>query len=414
MHSIHLYSRQILCFFAWLVLWAAAGLWLVMNALQSEGDAWESSVRVGTEALAVSGATSRDWAGLLVDSAGRVLLAQPADLLDAVEDADAYVNALRAAAGGATQGWIDVDAAQGRFRRAYFSRTGQGGSWFALPPCRRLDFMCSPAPAWMGAAALALLAPLGLFMVWLARAMGTGATLPAQEAACSERMQAIGRLFGPVAHELNNQLGTIRNGACLIRRIDDVRLALPAQAVLRAVEAAGALTQRLQRYGGQGCARPQALDLGHWLPRLQPALALWLGQRMALDIGVAPQAMPVQADGEGLELVLGCIMLGVREVLTDGAVVRLTAGFLGEVAADGPACGDQVQVCVEAWSWAFWQQGLPAREDPVPVDGHGPLALARRLCRSLGSEIRMHSEPGRCVVVALVLPVRDAGIPPSA
>lgn len=424
MHSIHLHPRQILCFFAVLMLWAAAGLWLLVSALQSEGDAWESSVRIGTEALAVSGATSRDWAGLLLDSAGRVLLAQPADLLDAVQDADAYVGALRVAAGGATQGWLDIDVEQGRFRRAYLSRTRQGGSWFALPPCRRLDFMCSPQPAWMGAAALALLVPAGLCMAWLARAMGSGPLpLSAREGACGERMQATGRLSGPFAHELNNQLGIIRNCAYLIQRIEDERLALPVQTVLKAVEAASALTQRLQRYGERGCARPQALELSHWLPRLQPALALLLGKRMALDIGVAPEAMQVHVDREGFELVLSCIMLGVRDVLADGAVVRLTAGFLGGAVADGLASGRQVQVCVEAWvSWL--QEPAAPREGPQPAlatgddcdgcDGCGPLALAQDLCRSVGSEVWIRSQPGRCVVAVLVLPVRAEGAAPSA
>ena len=416
MHSIHLQPRQILCFFAWLMLWAAAGLWLVVHALQSEGDAWERSVRIGTEALAASGATSRDWAGLLVDRSGRVLLAQPADLLDAVEDADAYVDALRVAAGAASQGWIDIDAAQGRFRRAYLSRTRQGGAWFALPPCRRLDVMCSPAPAWMGAAALALLVPGGLLMAWLARAMGSG-PLPARRAACSERLQATGCLASPFAHELNNQLGIIRNCACLIERIDDERLELPVQALFRAVEAASALTQRLQRYGEPVCARPQALDVGHWLPGLQPALTLLLGKRMALDIGVAPQTMPVHVDREGFELALSCIMLGVREVLTDGAVVRLTAGCLDGAAADGLAPGRQVLVCVEAWV-AWPQEPAAPRERPQPSgvagDGCTPLALAQDLCRSLGGEVWIRSEPGRCMVAALVLPVQADGASPSA
>lgn len=315
MHAIYLRPRQILCLVTLPMLWAAAGLWLVLAALPPQGDAGEKAVHIGTVALA-------------------------------------------------------------------------------------------------------LLAPPGLFMVWLARAIGSG-PLPAQAAACSERMQAIGRLSGPFAHELNNQLGTVRNSAHLILRIDDARLALPVQALLRAVEAAGALTQRLQRYGDRERARPQPLDLNPWLPGLQPALALWLGPRMALDIGVASQAMQAHVDREGLELALGCLMQGVREVLADGAVVRVTAGLLGEVAAEGAASGRQVQVCVEAWAWSSWLPEPSApREEPLPAvaagDGQEPLALARSLCRSLGCEVWMRSEPGRCVVAALVLPVQDASVPPSA
>lgn len=422
MHSMYLRQRQILCFLALLMFWTAAGLWLIVSALQSEGDAQERSVRKGMEALAWSGNASQDWTGLLLDSSGRVLLSQPADLLDGMDSAQDYAARLWWAAAGTAQGWLDIDGAQGRFRRAYISRTGQGQAWVALPPCRRLDLRCSLQPVWLGAAALGLLATVGWVVAWLRRALRTadGRRLPPgpREIARCERMHAIGRLSLLFAHELNNQLGVISNSAYLVQRIDDARLALPAQAMLRGVEAAGALTQRLQRYGEQGCAGPRSLDLRDWLPRLQPALALVLGKRMELGMGVAAQAMQVRVNPDAFELALSCVMLGVREALADGTVVRLTAGLLDPAAEQGlAAAGRHVQICVEAW--AAWPQGpSPLGEKASPAGGtgadHEPLRLARGLCCSVGCQAWVRSEPGRCVMVALVLPLLEGAALPRA
>lgn len=419
---MYLRQRPILCFFALLLFWMAAGLWLVLSALQSESEAQERSMRAGMEALALSGNAGQDWTGLLLDSSGRVLLAQPADLLDGVGSAEDYAAMLLWAAVGTTQGWLDIEGVQGRFRRAYFSRTGQGQAWVALPPCRRLDPLCSAEPVWIGAAALGFLATLGWAVAWLARALRAvdGGRLPQVpgEVAWGERMHAIGRLSVVFAHELNNQFGIISNSAYLVQRIDDARLALPAQALLRAVESASALTQRLQRYGERGRARPRSLDLCDWLPRLQPALALALGKRMELGMGVAPQAMHVQLDPEAFELALSCVMLGVRDALAEGAVVRLTAALLDEAAEDGLAPGRHVQICVEAW--AAWPQGRPLPwQEPSPTEDarqeHELLRLAKALCRGLGAEVRARSESGRCMMVALVLPMGDgAALPPAS
>lgn len=274
--------------------------------------------------------------------------------------------------------------------------------------------------AWIVGAGLVLLALVELAVA--KRAMGAAgaargsddaAAVPrrTQEAARQQRMEAIGRLSGRFAHELNNQLGVISNSAYLVQRCaDDARLARPAQAMLRAVESASLLTRRLQRYGERPGAAARVLDLNGWLPGLEPVLTLVLGRRVALGIGVAPTPLQVHVDPDELELALTGVMLSVREVLVHEAMVRLTALPVEEAAASGLPAGHYAQICVEAW--AAWPDGPATPGDSASpphwamADASLPpeLGLLQGLCRSAGGRVWLRSEPGRCMLVWLALP----------
>jgi signal transduction histidine kinase len=278
---------------------------------------------------------------------------------------------------------------------------------------------------WLQAAALpALGLALGLVLRMLRSAGRQDRTLTApgqgvQEAPSVDRTQhmaVMGRLAERFAHEFNNQLGIISNSAHLVQRsADDARLALPAQAMLRAVDAAGRLTRRLQKLGSRPGLGPQRLDLARWLVEGREELCLLLGRRVPLDLLPANRAVPVRVDPDALDLALSGALLCVREALVDGAHARLWAGPLeaqhGLPDLVAPAEG-LVQVCLQAL--APWAQGQAlAEEGPAApwtqAGGCDPLDLtvARQVCEAAGGGVWVAYEPGRRLSIRLVLSRAD-------
>lgn len=388
------------------------------NALPQAGAsvlaAWETGAAAGME-------------GMLVDGRGHVVLARPADLLGDVQHASGLASAVAANGSAALQGWTQAEDAEGHLRRAYYLQSPQQWTWVTLVHCTSLDPACSPGVYWMAGASLLLVALMGL-LLWrpgLAGGSRNGlcmadadrqpqaepvAPQPSSSLDRQEHMAMMGRLAGRFAHEFNNQLGVISNSAYLIqRRADDARLALPAQAMLRAVDAASRLTQRLQKLGAKPYSQPQVLDLSLWLPSMESSSLMVLGKRVELQLQVEPGPLLVRVDADELELALTSLLLCLRETLVDGAQANLYARVLREPGARELAPGDYVEICVEASATWSGRQAAHVPGAPLvwtPVEGCDPLdlTLAKRLCRACGGDVWAFNEPDRSLAVCLVLP----------
>jgi signal transduction histidine kinase len=379
---------------------------------------------------------------VLLDAAGRLVLARPAELGEDAQRISGFRPASAMQAGSPAQGWLRAEDAQGRMRRAYYEQSQQGWAWAMLVPCSRLDPACSPLVYWLCGLVLALAVPVGMWPWYRRRAGGRlqpspggkpgalpqqGGGAPAMPDAVvsldrQEHMAMMGRLAGRFAHEFNNQLGVISNSAYLIqRRADDARLALPAQAMLRAVESASQLTQRLQKLGARPCSQPRNLDLSTWLGGLESSFAMVLGKRVEMHLHVEPGPLPVHVDTDELELALTSLLLCLRETLVDGAQATLHARAVQEAGGRPLPQGEYVEICMEAWAtWSARQGPLmpaaPLAWAPVDACEALDLALARRLCRASGGDAWAFHEPDRSLAVCLVLPrantaARTAGEP---
>lgn len=216
-------------------------------------------------------------------------------------------------------------------------------------------------------------------------------------------MEVIGRMSGRFSHEFNNQLGIISNSAYLIgRKAQDPVLTLPAQAILRSVEVASAMTQRMQRLETRQRSGAQPLELGAWLEPLRPALAMVLGKRISLELRSADSPVYVQIAHDELELAIISMLLCAREMLPQGGAavveVRRIQAEQGELAA-----GDYAQLSIEALADG---EERPAEPSPAAVDACEAwgLGLARSLGRSAGGGLWAAADPGHSFCARLALP----------
>lgn len=364
------------------------------------------------------------WGGWLLDAGGQVLLHRPprdgpTPPRQASARPDLHALLRDSLAGTQPEGRFALQTADGETLRVYFRRAPEG--WVYLTTVPRGLFGARHADqafAWLlGAAALlaaGLVAAVLVARGELRRQVDEAVQRARQAerwAARRERVEALGRLTGRVAHEFNNLLGVISNSAHLIQRhADREALAMPLAATLRAVEAASGLMQHLLRFGGRQRSRPQRLVLARWLPGLRDMLGVVLGKRVALDIVVRDADLCVQVDPDELELALINLALNAREVLADGGRVAITAAAAdAALTADLPegryvAIGvrdDGPGMAPEQARRAF--EPFFTTKDGDPDAGFG-LSQVHGLCAQASGKAVLASHPGQGTTVTLVLP----------
>ncbi len=136
----------------------------------------------------------------------------------------------------------------------------------------------------------------------------------------AQRMEAIGRLAGGIAHEFNNLLTVILgNGDLLRRTVDrdfDARESLSE--LLKAAERATTLTQQLLAFGRRQMLRPTVLRLETVLAETEEMLRHLVGENVELVVERAGDLLPVKADRSQIEQVILNLALNARDAMPRG------------------------------------------------------------------------------------------------
>ncbi len=148
----------------------------------------------------------------------------------------------------------------------------------------------------------------------------------------AQKMEAIGRLAGGVAHDFNNILAVILGNA---NQIQETRNLAPAareavHQITLAAEHGSSLTRQLLLFGRRHVMQPRSIDLneviGNTVRMLQPIL----GDDIKLEFQPSPNLPPVCADGVMMEQVLMNLAVNSRDAMPKGG--RLTIATSRETA----------------------------------------------------------------------------------
>ena len=135
-----------------------------------------------------------------------------------------------------------------------------------------------------------------------------------------QRMDAVGRLAGGVAHEVNNMMTAILGFTDLL--LDPTRPGDPRRADLlqirKAAGRAATVTAQLLAFSRRQLLQPRTVDLNLVITELHPMLLRLLGEDKQLTIQLEPDLWPVHTDRGQLEQALINLALNARDAMPQG------------------------------------------------------------------------------------------------
>ncbi len=152
----------------------------------------------------------------------------------------------------------------------------------------------------------------------------------------SQKMEAVGRLAGGVAHDFNNMLAVI-NGYCdllLTMNVGPPDQRRYLDEILRAGERAAGLTRQLLAFSRRQVLEPRLLDLGEVTRGMHGMLARLIGEDIKFCLEIDEQAsLQVRADPSQLEQVLLNLAVNARDAMPRGGrlTIRVSTDNTGPV-----------------------------------------------------------------------------------
>ncbi len=234
----------------------------------------------------------------------------------------------------------------------------------------------------------------------------------------SQRMEALGRLAGGVAHDINNVLQAVLGGAKLIhKRSQDAGIHKLAQLVSEAAERGGGVTRRLLAFARRDSLRAEPLPAASLLDGVREVLAHTLGASIQVNLAIARGVPAVLADRSQIETVLVNLAINARDaMMPSGGTLELGAAA-ETVAADNPVGlepGRYVRLWASDTGRGMDAETLRRATEPfftTKEKGQGTglgLAMAKGFCEQSGGAMQIASVPGQGTRVTLWLPEAPA------
>jgi PAS domain S-box-containing protein len=141
----------------------------------------------------------------------------------------------------------------------------------------------------------------------------------------AQKMEAIGRLAGGVAHDFNNILTAILGfNERIIKRLDPADpLHTHAIEVGKAAQRAAALTQQLLAFGRKQVLQPSLLNLNDVILDYEAMLGRVIGENIEIAIDLAPSLQPVKADRGQIGQILMNLAINARDAMPDGGRIHI-------------------------------------------------------------------------------------------
>jgi two-component system, cell cycle sensor histidine kinase and response regulator CckA len=234
-----------------------------------------------------------------------------------------------------------------------------------------------------------------------------------------QRMDAVGRLAGGVAHEVNNMMTAILGFTDLL--LDPTRPGDPRRADLlqirKAAGRAATVTAQLLAFSRRQLLQPRTVDLNLVITELHPMLLRLLGEDKQLTIQLAPDLWPVHTDRGQLEQALINLALNARDAMPQGgrfaiesANVQLEDAYLARHPGTAIACGSYVRLVVSDTGAGIPPDVQSRIFEPfftTKPTGQGTglgLSMVYGLVKQSGGFVWVYSEPGQGTAFKLYLP----------
>jgi two-component system cell cycle sensor histidine kinase/response regulator CckA len=234
----------------------------------------------------------------------------------------------------------------------------------------------------------------------------------------SQKMEAVGRLAGGVAHDFNNELGVILGYTELLMRQAGAAQRGKLEQILKATQRATGLTRQLLAFSRKQIVDPKVLDLNARLSDLEKMLGRLIGEDIDLAIIPGADLGQVKADPGQLEQVVMNLCLNARDAMPDGGLLRIETANAeldaGHAAGHEPiAPGHYVMLAISDTGGGIAKEILSKIFEPfftTKAAGKGTglgLATVYGIVKQAGGYVWVYSELGQGTTFKIYLPRID-------
>jgi signal transduction histidine kinase/ActR/RegA family two-component response regulator len=233
----------------------------------------------------------------------------------------------------------------------------------------------------------------------------------------SQKMEAIGKLAGGVAHDFNNMLTAILGYASMIQEDAPPKSPIQQQAtqIRRAAESAATLTQKLLAFSRRQVLQTNQVDFAAMLDNLVVLIRRVIGENITVSTSADANLWQILADPVQVEQSIVNLAINARDAMPNGGTLRITARNAarpkGERRPDGEVKpGEYVQITVADTGIGMDEATRTRMFEPFfTTKPHGQgtglgLSTVYGFVRQCGGYIGVLSTPGKGTSIELLLP----------
>lgn len=233
----------------------------------------------------------------------------------------------------------------------------------------------------------------------------------------AQKMEALGKLTGGVAHDFNNVLQVMRGNLEMLEKKygSDAWSAERLSNAIDAVDRGAKLASQLLAFGRQQPLAPIVINPARQLRALEDLLRRALGEAIEIESVVADDLWNTAVDPHQLENVILNLAINARDAMPEGGKLTLelsNAEFDDEYVVSRPevAAGQYVMLAVTDTGTGMSQEVMERAFDPfftTKPEGQGTglgMSMAYGFVMQSGGHIRLYSEVGEGTTVRVYLP----------
>lgn len=166
----------------------------------------------------------------------------------------------------------------------------------------------------------------------------------------AQKLEAVGRLAGGIAHDINNYLGAVR-AHCEVASLKNEsgpELERRMEAAIATTTKASNLIKQLLTFSRRQPITPKVIDLNQVVTRLGGLMRRHLGDDVRLDISGQQDLWNVEIDPGQMEQILVNLLVNSRDAMPSGGSIEVTTSNLQQQPADSglPRSGPWVRLVV--------------------------------------------------------------------
>jgi len=240
----------------------------------------------------------------------------------------------------------------------------------------------------------------------------------------AQKMEAVARLAGGVAHDFNNILTVVRGYTqLLLDSLEDGTAIADVAEIAAAADRASALTSQLFAFGRRDPLAPRVLNLDLIVADMERLLRRLIGEHIQLVARRTTSLGNVRADPGQIEQVIANLVVNARDAMPAGGTVTLSTANvdLRHALHDGVLSappGPYVRITVADTGVGIDEQTRQRIFEPFFTTKPAPegtglgLAMVYGIVEGLDGDLRVESRPGAGARFEVYLPrVADAVVP---